>query len=161
MCIRDSGNGTWEDRLVEIEKDIDSLTKIVEMSKQISVHNQRHEFGKTNMLFNNGFDAIVPSVIKAKDTLQVIFKSNKFTEETQIARVHYRMANMTLGEFNNQQMTWNGSAYVAQIPTESLNPDFDLLVYFTSVTSSEEVVIYPGIFNENHNMPYYTIEIKE
>ena len=68
---------------------------------------------------------------------------------------------MTLGAFNKQKMIWNGSAYVAQIPTESMNSDYDLLVYFTSITNREEVVIYPGIFNENHNAPYYTIKIEE
>jgi hypothetical protein len=154
-------NGTWKDRLVEIEKDIDSINKIAEKSKQILVNDQRYEYGKTDIIFNNGFDAIVPDVIKVKDTLQVIFKSNKFNKETQIPRVHYRMADMTLGEFKKQKMIWNGSAYVAQIPTEDFNPDFDLLVYFTSITNQEEVVIYPGIFNKNHNMPYYTLEIEE
>jgi hypothetical protein len=154
-------NGTWRDRLVEIEKDMDSLTQIHVKSKQISVQNDKQHYGKTNISFSTGFEAIVPNVIKTKDTLKVIFKSSRFTKETQIPRVHYRLANMTLGEFNKQKMTWNGSAYVAQIPTESMNPDYDLLVYFTSITNREEVVMYPGIFNEKHNAPHYTIEIEE
>ena len=154
-------NDTWKDRLVEIEKDLDSLTKISGNSKQNSIQSERFNYGKTNLSFSHGFDAMVPSVIKAKDTLQVIFKSNRFTEETQIPRVHYRMANMTLGAFNKQKMNWNGNAYVAQIPTENLNPDYDLLVYFTSVSSNEEVIVYPGIYNKNHSSPYYTIEIEE
>jgi hypothetical protein len=154
-------NGTWKDRLIEIEKDMDSLVEIHGKSKQISIQSETPAFGKTSISFSNGYDAVVPEVIRAKDTLQVLFKSNKFTEETQIPRVHYRMADMTLGEFKKQKMTWNGGAYVAQIPTVNLNPDYDLLVYFSSITNQEEVVIYPGIFNKNHNMPYYTIEIEE
>ncbi|TBN03697.1 hypothetical protein EYD45_09270 [Hyunsoonleella flava] len=154
-------NGTWKDRLTEIEKDLESLVKIQGKSKQISVENEMRSFGKTKISFSNGFDAIVPTVIGAKDTLKVIFNSNKFTKETQIPSVHYRLADMTLGEFNKQKMTWNGSVYVAQISIESLNPDYDLLVYFSSITSNEEVVIYPGIFSEKQNAPFYTIEIEE
>lgn len=150
-------NGTWEARLVEIEKDIDSITQLNGKAKQ----NKIREFGKTSISFSNDFDAVVPSTIKLKDTLKVIFKSVKFTKESQIPRVHYRMANMTLGAFNMKKMIWNGSDYVAKIPTENINPDFDLLVYFTSITNNEEVIIHPGIFNKKQNEPYYIVEIEE
>ncbi|GAA4950615.1 hypothetical protein GCM10023314_24890 [Algibacter agarivorans] len=153
-------NGTWKDRLTEIEKDLDSLNEINGKSKQILIPGETFEFGKTSISFSNGFDAVVPNTIKLKDTLQVIFKNDKFTKESQTPRVHYRMADMTLGVFNKQKMTWNGSDYVAQIPIENLNPDFDLLLYFTSIKNNEEVVVYPGVFNKKYNAPYYTIEIE-
>lgn len=154
-------NGTWKDRLTEIEKDMDSLVKLNGNSKQISIQNKTPGFGKTNISFNSDFDAVVPDVIKVKDTLKVIFKSTRFKEETRIPRVHYRQANMTLGVFNKQKMTWNEGVYIAQIPIERLNPDYNLLVYFSSITNNEEVVIYPGIFSEKQNAPFYTIEIEE
>ncbi|WP_248722395.1 hypothetical protein [Seonamhaeicola sp. ML3] len=154
-------NGTWKDRLFEIEKDIDSLHQIKDHLQLTPMTLKDHEFGKTNFSFNTNFSTNVPSSVTLGDTLQVVLKSAKFTEENQVPHVHYRLADMTLGKFSVQEMIWDGHAYLAKIPTSDLNPDYDLLVYFTSVKDNTEVVVFPGLYNETHNSPYYTIELEK
>jgi hypothetical protein len=153
-------NGTWEDRQIEIEKDRDSLINIINSIESTKIINHWDEFENTNISITNNFEAVVPKIANFKNTLEVTLKTNTILPKKQTPKVHYRIANMASGKFKDLRMTWDGRNYIAKIPIADLNPEFNLLVYFTSLNENGCVTMHPGLFNEKHLTPYYVVEFK-
>jgi hypothetical protein len=154
-------NGTWGDRLVEIEKDIKALVKIIGDSKNTKSISHWDNFKNSNNTITNNFEAIIPKNASGKEALKVTLIMGKFSSEKQIPQVHYRIANMTAGKFKQLNMAWDGTNYIAEIPAQDLNPEYDLLLYFTRMTNEGNVSMHPGLFNEKHHAPYYVVNITE
>ncbi|MDP5231388.1 MAG: hypothetical protein NWQ38_13425 [Cellulophaga sp.] len=154
-------NATWNDRLIEIEKDIKKLVEIIGDSKNTKSISHWDNFKNTNNNITNNFEAIVPKNTSGKEALKVTLITQKSIHEKQIPQVHYRIANMTAGKFKPLKMTWNGTNYIAEIPAQELNPEYDLLLYFTAMTNEGNVSMYPGLLNEKHHAPYYVVNITE
>ena len=55
---------------------------------------------------------------------------------------------MASGKFKELDMEWDGTNYIANIPLDSLDPDYDLLIYFTSVSNEGHVAMHPGLFHK-------------
>ena len=152
-------NGTWEDRLIEIEKDIELLKEMIGDSQSIVVVSHWDTFIESNNLPTNKFEAIVPEKASANVPLKVTLKTGQRLQNNENPIAHYRIADMTSGKFNTINMMWNGSDYEAKIPENQLNTDYDLLVYFTSINNDGHVIIHPGLFHVKYLTPYYVIKI--
>ena len=152
-------NGTWEDRQIEIEKDRDSIKSLLSNTKNSKIINHWDTFKNTNISSSNTFEAIVPEVSNFKSDIKVTLITNTILPNKQTPKVHYRIANMASGKFNTLSMAWDGKNYVANIPLRDLNPEFDLLIYFTSNNENGHITIHPGLFNEKYRTPYYVVEI--
>lgn len=152
-------NGTWRDRLIEIEKDISKLQEIMGEPNNLVSLSHWDKFEKVNKSLSDNFDAIVPEVAGANKDLKIILKTNKNLVGDAIPKVHYRIANMASGEFKKLKMQWDGANYVTSIPADYLNSDFDLLIYFTSITDEGCVTMHPGLFHETYFTPYFVVEI--
>ena len=68
---------------------------------------------------------------------------------------------MAAGAFKQQKMEWDGKNYVATIPLDSINLDYDLLVYFSAMSLNGHVFFKPGGIVTMHRIPYYIVEISE
>lgn len=154
-------NGTWVDRLTEIDKDISKLKEMIIDSKKAAKLSHWDKFKKVNNSFTNNFEAIIPEKTSTRQDLKVTLKTGKYLNNKQTPKVHYRIANMASGKFKELNMEWDGKNYVANIPVNDLNPEFDLLVYFTSMTDERHVTLHPGLFHNKYETPYYVIEINE
>lgn len=154
-------NGTWKDRLTEIAKDIEILNEMIGESKTIDIISHWDNFKQTNNLLANNFEAIVPNKVRKKEGLKVTFITGKFLQNQEKPKVHFRTANMASGKFKELKMEWDGTNYIANIPLDSLDPDYDLLIYFTSVSKEGHVAMHPGLFHKKIISPYYVIKIEE
>jgi hypothetical protein len=154
-------NGTWKDRLVEIEKDIDKLEELIGNSNHTKMVSHWDIFEKTSNSFTNAFEAKVPKKVSTQNDLKVSLTVDSSSEIKQEVKVHYRIANMVSGKFKDLSMEWNGENFTAYIPKNELNPEYDLLIYFTSITKEGHVTMHPGLYNESCLTPYYVVEIGE
>ena len=154
-------NGTWKDRLVEIEKDMDTLTEMIGDSEKKTSLSHWDGFKQSDYSITNTFEAIVPKTASAKETLKLTLITGVLLNGKQTPKVHYRIANMAAGKFKLQDMIWDGTNYIAEIPVEYLNSEYDLLIYFTSMTHEGHVTMHPGLFHKTHAEPYYVVEITE
>jgi hypothetical protein len=68
---------------------------------------------------------------------------------------------MTSGKFKELGMEWDGSNYISNIPIDSLDMDYDLLIYFTSISSEGHVAMHPGLFHKKIFTPYYVVHIEK
>ncbi len=154
-------NHTWKDRLVEIEKDISKLKDIIGNSKNGNLISHWDKYNQAKNVLVNNFEAIVPKTASTKQELKVTLITDNYLENKQTPKVHYRIANMTSRKFIEQNMAWDGENYTAIIPQNYLNPEFDLLIYFTSITDEGHVAMHPGLFNEQYFTPYYVVKMNE
>jgi hypothetical protein len=152
-------NGTWKDRLIEIEKDISELQEILGESNNMVSLSHWDKFDKVNKSLVNNFDAIVPEVANANKDLKITLITNKILEGDATPKVHYRIANMASGKFKELKMQWDGANYTASISANYLDSEFDLLIYFASTNENGHVTMYPGLFHEKCLTPYYVVEI--
>lgn len=152
-------NGTWENRKIEIEKDIDSIKNMLPNVQNIQVIN--HWDTSTNKSTVNNFEADVPEFSNADKDIKVTLKSNPVLKNSNSPKVHYRIANMAAGKFKELTMTWSGANYEADIPIRELNTEYDLLIYFTSFTDEGHAIIYPGLFHQEIKTPYFVISLSE
>ncbi len=151
-------NGTWEDRLIEIEQDINKLESLTSSFSNVKIKSH-WQSKKTSKLFERlHFEAVIPDSIKISQDVEVGLTPliKKLSKSPQI---HFRLADMTLGSFKTLDMTWNGTNYTAQIPTSGLDPNYDLLLYFTYHNTDGFLQFYPGLFNDTSSAPYYCIEL--
>jgi hypothetical protein len=74
--------------------------------------------------------------------------------------LHYRHTNLLEGDFRAVTMRSQGSAYLAEVPSDYLTPAWDLLVYASVPLSQTAVQIVPGLWHPSHPMPYRVIEIE-
>ena len=152
-------NKTWKDRLDEINKDIDSITELKRDSGSSESKSHWDDKESSNELFLEHFEANIPEVAKNDEDIQIILKPKNGLKIQQPPKVHFRLANMTTGKFRNQVMKWDGTNFVAQIKIDNLSVDFDLIVYFTWINEKGNVIMHPGLFNEDNLMPYYVIAL--
>lgn len=151
-------NGTWHDRLVEIEKDIIDLEGILGDQAYGEKLSHWDKFKLSEYPVKVDLEAVVPkNTGLGKENLKLTLKSSRKYPSEQCPKVHYRLADMTLGPFKQLKMEWNGQNYVAQIPKKEFSADYDLLVYFTTIENDGTVHLYPGIFNEHNASPYFII----
>ncbi|TWO34523.1 hypothetical protein E1J38_001325 [Seonamhaeicola sediminis] len=155
-------NGTWQDRLVEIDKDIAKLKTLLGADSE-AINNKSHwnAFENANNQSQVNFKAVVPSLVPKNKPIQVTLITDTQLGTSQTPIVHYRVANMAAGKFKKLTMTWNGNNYIANIPSKDLNPEFDLLVYFTSIDNHGHVIMHPRLFHEQQLTPYYIVKIIE
>lgn len=151
-------NGTWNDRLKEIEKDIDQLHILIGDFKDETMKSQ-WSTKNGNALPINNFDAIVPITASSKENVYVTLITEKKLLNQQTPKIHYRIADMTKGEFSELPMKWDGTNFIASIPAKDLNSDYDLLIYFTSFNENGNVTMHPGLYHEKHESPYYVVNI--
>jgi hypothetical protein len=152
-------NGTWEDRLREIEKDIDNITEMIGDSEKKTSLSHWDSFKQSDHYITNTFEAIVPKTARTKEAIKVTLITGESLQEKQTPKVHYRIANMAAGKFKELNMTWDGTNYIAEIPLDYLNTEYDLLIYFTSMTYEGHVTMHPGLFHEIYDAPYFVVEI--
>lgn len=152
-------NGTWEGRLLEIEKDIDKLKELIGDSKNIVAVSHCDKFRQGANPLENNFDAIVPNKATTNETLKVTLVTGKRLPTSQTPKVHYRIANMASGKFEELPMKWDNTQYTINIPTAHLDPEYDLLIYFTSITDEGHTTMHPGLFHEKHPTPYYVVTL--
>lgn len=153
-------NGSWRDRLVEIEKDIAEVRKLSKPTKNLAIVSHWDAFKDTDFLLQSNFEAVVPKIDNSNIPLQVTLITGKPLNDNSPPLVHYREANMAAGKFKTIKMTWDGENYKADIPANSLNTNYNLLVYFTSINNKGQVTMYPGLYNTEQNMPYYVVHFK-
>jgi len=154
-------NGTWQDRLVEIEKDIAKLKDLLNDSEVIKHKSHWDGFKNSSNQGQVNFLAEVPQLAAKNKPIKVKLFTEKKLNENQAPMVHYRQANMASGAFKTLSMTWDGNCYSAYIPVKDINPDYDLLVYFTSTNKNGHVIMHPGLFHEKALTPYFVVEITE
>lgn len=154
-------NGTWTDRLVEIEKDIQKLHELCKVLNRAEAISHWDKISNVEDLAIDKFEAVVPNEIRKNDSLKVILKTGIQYSGKQIPKVHLREANMAAGAFKQMEMEWNGKSYVATIPLDSINLDYDLLVYFSAMSLNGHVHFNPGSIKSIHDNPYYIVEIKD
>ena len=105
------------------------------------------------------FEAIIPETSSVNKEVKVTLITGGFLENKQSAKVHFRIADMTAGKFIEQPMLWNGTNYSATIPVKYLNPNYDLLIYFTSISKEGNVIMHPGILHDKYLTPYYVVKM--
>ncbi len=154
-------NGTWKDRLVEIEKDIDRLKELIGDSKNIVTLSHSDGLIPIDNPLEDNFTAMVPKKATTKEPLKVTLVTGKQLPTGQTPKVHYRIANMTSGKFEELPMKWDNTNYTINIPTAQLDPEYDLLIYFTSITDEGHTTMHPGLFHEKHPTPYYVVTLNE
>lgn len=74
--------------------------------------------------------------------------------------LHYRHANQLEGAFERKVMEATQRGFRATIPASYLAPQWDLLLYFSTVVSKRETRIYPGLYNAEHPLPYLVVRIR-
>ncbi|MBC3758698.1 hypothetical protein H7U19_09810 [Hyunsoonleella sp. SJ7] len=151
-------NGSWKGRLVEIDKDINKIEGIIKDPSGIATLTYWRELESKNDEFVKSLRASVPGAVSSKGKLAVALLTGARLDDFQQPKVHYREANMTKGKFNELNMEWDGTKYVAKIPMEVLDSNYDVLLYFTLLDTDGGVIVYPGLYNEIHSMPYFHIE---
>lgn len=154
-------NGTWEGRLLEIEKDIYRLKKLIGDSKNIVKLSHCDGFKLGAHPLENNFEAMVPNKASTKEPIKVTFVTGKQLPTSQTPKVHYRIANMASGKFEVLPMKWDNTNYTINIPTDHLDPEYDLLIYFTSITEEGYTKMHPGLFHEKYLSPYYVVTLNQ
>ena len=151
-------NGTWKDRLVEIEKDIQKLEVLIGQSTALPLsHWDDSDVMEIEAL--SRFEARVPKTYGRGEDLKVVLKTDVFFESPkEQPKAHYRSANMTSGKFKKMTMKWDGTQYVTIIPSGEIDSNFDLLIYFTQISKNGGVLMNPGLFNDDAELPYYVIK---
>ncbi len=151
-------NGTWEDRFIEIDADIAKLQEIIgeKNSSSMSYWDQLKPDDTINSI---EFEAIIPETSSVNKEVKVTLITGGFLENKQSPKVHFRIADMTAGKFIEQPMLWNGTNYSATIPVKYLNPNYDLLIYFTSISKEGNVIMHPGILHDKYLTPYYVVKM--
>ncbi|AJR04969.1 hypothetical protein [Siansivirga zeaxanthinifaciens] len=152
-------NGTWKDRLTEIDKDIIKLKDIIGKQKNNPILSFTQQLNEDYSFVSNKFKAIIPEFFDPNNDLKVSLLTGIVLENEQSPKVHFRIADMTAGKFIEQPMLWNGNNYSANIPAKYLNPQYDLLVYFTTISKNGHVVMHPGILNEENLAPYFVVKL--
>ncbi|MFD1316390.1 hypothetical protein [Namhaeicola litoreus] len=152
-------NGTWYERLIEIDKDISKLKELIGVSNNLENLSHWDTVKKSTNLGTNNIEVTVPDSASSKNDLIVTFKTNELLQPKEAPKVHYRIANMASGKFKELIMKWDGNNYSTQIPADYLNPEYDLLIYFTSFTEEGHVIIYPGLFHQEVETPYFVVSI--
>ena len=154
-------NGTWKDRLVEIEEDIKKLHEIIGGPKSDATISHWDKFKQDNNPFTNNFESIVPKTASAMHPLKVTLVTGTYLQNKKTPKVHFRIANMTSGKFKQLSMEWDGSNYIANIPVNNLGSDYDLLIYFTTLSNEGHVTMHPGLFHKKYYTPYHVVKIDE
>ncbi|GAA4814895.1 hypothetical protein GCM10023330_23430 [Litoribaculum gwangyangense] len=150
-------NGTWKDRLVEIEKDIEKVENLIgESNVKLISHWDNSDWVDIE---RPSFEALVPEHFNIEKKLEVVLKTDKpFESSKENPKIHYRSANMAYGKFKELAMDRDGKNYKAIIPFDDIDPDYDLLVYFSFMSKNKNVVMFPGLLDGNNELPYFIIK---
>ena len=153
--------GTWADRIEEVELDVAELEKM--LSGNMKGPSISHWDGlkvQATQLRMQGAVVDVPASTKANVPLKVSLNPGKeaLLRHRDVI-LHYRHANMTEGPFTTVLMQWEGEACFAEVPPDYMTPEYDLLLYFTTIDPYGQTLMHPGLFHPDHPAPYYIIEI--
>ncbi|MCL2059341.1 MAG: hypothetical protein FWH01_09850, partial [Oscillospiraceae bacterium] len=102
----------------------------------------------------------VPKSCAAGEPLRVTLKTAGKDAFRGGVNIRYRHTNQLEGAFVRRPMKLSGGAWRAEIPADYIAPEWDLMVYFEAVGADGAGMIYPGIWNSEHMLPYHLVTIK-
>jgi len=153
--------GTWRDRLVELDADIDDLESLC------AEHGVDSEAGEWPSFGGDSFGPFphVPFRVDAPDTappgsdVPVSVRAGEL-DGAETVRLHYRRANQRDGAFRTVEMERTDRGYRAAVPGEYVDPEYDLLAYVSATDPDGDTAIAPGLFHPDHAAPYVVIETR-
>ena len=74
--------------------------------------------------------------------------------------MHYRHTDQTEGAFHRTPLEPGPEGFECVVPAAYVDPEWDLLIYFSALGSDGEPVLYPGICHSQHPLPYFSIEVE-
>jgi hypothetical protein len=149
--------GYWRDRLPEMERDIDRLGELIDRADPESGGDPIPLVPITDTLGLHTMNLHAPERWTAGEAMPIrLTVPDGFSGEVTL---HYRHTNLLEGDFRAVTMRSQGSAYLAEVPSDYLTPVWDLLVYASVPLSQTAVQIVPGLWHPSHPMPYQVIEI--
>jgi hypothetical protein len=154
-------NGSWVDRIKEIEQDVAKLEEMLIGVKDGPTKSHWNDIEVPASLGQmTNVVASIPDTAKADKPLKIYLKVGEWPRDWGgRITLHYRRANMTEGPFKTMTMQWNGKELHAEIPGTYLVSEYDLLLYFTAINDYNQTLMHPGLFHPIHPAPYYIIEI--
>lgn len=159
-------HGHWRDRIIEMDKDLNRLSAMLEALPGASLGVEQLEKLKGDVVREvparwvqmPGFTAEWPQSCTAGQDLELIVTGDNEGDGS-LPILHYRHTNQLEGEFTALEMQPSDRGYRAVIPGAYLVPAWDLLVYVTRMESERQVTIFPGIYHPLYPAPYCFIEV--
>ncbi len=144
--------GTWRDLTVELERDRQSVKKLLgEQSAAPSAE-------EAACAGAYPFTADIPETAKSGCPATVRAYGIGMLDFPTEPVLHYRDVNQLRGNFNTVTMTRTGDGvYAAEIPAEAVDPAWDIMAYVTVQLPGGDCAMYPGVYHPRQPYPYAVI----
>ena len=152
------GQGTWSDRLEEIDRD---LERLAEQKPDDPTERPTSLDSKREPLFSpTALEVSVPDRVSAGDSVAVTLHAGEF-DGIRRYRLHYRHTDQTEGAFRTVDFEQRGETHHAYVPADYVTPEWDFLAYVSALDANGEPVLLPGLYHATEPEPYYVVEVIE
>ena len=151
--------GNWQDRLVELEKDVELLEEMLRQTG-VAPSDEPADLPAPEEFVHPAFACDLPATCAPAQDLRTRLTAGGFGHFHQLF-IHYRHANQLEGPFQLAHMEPSGDGYTGHIPRDYITSEWDLLVYFSDLEPGRNPLLLPGIFHPEHLLPYFIVEVGE
>jgi len=165
MGPHSADEGNWADRLVELEADREELAErceaagvdpgTVERTGVVTdlVTTEHQSFDAPTL------DLDVPTSVPAGEAVEVRVRTGEVSGFDSMT-LYYRHTNQAEGPFRSAPMEAVDEGFVATIPADYVDPEWDLLVYVGTSDEAGNAVLCPGLYHADYPEPYLVVETR-
>lgn len=151
--------GSWGDRLVELDADLRCLEEQLEIRGGAPKTPSDVAPGEAGDLVPPAFSCTPPACSAPRVDLAITLRVALTCRVSRLC-MHYRHTDQTEGAFHRTPLEPGPEGFECVVPAAYVDPEWDLLIYFSALGSDGEPVLYPGICHSQHPLPYFSIEVE-
>ena len=156
--------GTWVDRLEEMEADLAELTALREAENapipdEATGVIDRLDTADARPFENPTMELDVPATCEGGDDLVVEVETGELNGFDGLT-LHYRHANQAEGPFQTVEMKRTDRGYRATVSGDYVSSEWNLLTYVATTDEAGNAILCPGLFDAKSPEPYRVIETR-